>query len=302
MQQGSRGSKWRTLCMSSRAHEGYELPNYLMRRVLTATACLAVLVALPRLTSAQTADEQTTAIEPSRVLPLEHLTQAPHLLDSDLTQRGTELKRWMDEFLAWEEWSAEWNNRREPGWLTGFRARREKPVPPEWLADECRAVFDDSDSVDSACAMLARWKEDPAARELRQAREAALAQQEGRIKKTFWEQVHMDVMWPAMQVHSHTYGVIGMHVTTTVKGRLHVFIAPGAMLLNLPAADGTRVWRVATNYGLGFHLLDFTFPGNRLASLHLNLAKSWILSDVTDLIVGRTMDVAGFSITFNKRR
>jgi hypothetical protein len=36
--------------------------------------------------------------------------------------------------------------------------------------------------------------------------------------------------------------------------------------------------------------------------LHLNLARAWLLSDVKDVVSGRTTDFAGFSMTFQKSR
>jgi hypothetical protein len=121
-------------------------------------------------------------------------------------------------------------------------------------------------------------------------------------KTIWWEHVHVDALWPAMQLQGSVFGVIGVHTTATVKGRLEVFLAPGAMLLNVPARDGTRAWKFAANYGVGFRLVEFAFPGNRQAALHLNLARAWLLSDVKDVVSGRSTDFAGFSMTFKKSR
>jgi hypothetical protein len=109
-------------------------------------------------------------------------------------------------------------------------------------------------------------------------------------------------MWPAVQWQQSIYGVAGMHLALPVSGRVHVFTAPGVMLLNLPSRSGSRVWKVAANYGVGYRLFGFSLPGGRAAELHLNLAKSWLLSESTDLPVGRTVDFAGFSITLPKIR
>jgi len=111
----------------------------------------------------------------------------------------------------------------------------------------------------------------------------------------------MDLLWPALQYQNSIYGVIGMHVATKVAGRWQVFTAPGALLLNLPTRNGARAWKVATNYGIGYRLFDFTFPGGRPAELHVNMAKTWIVSDSSDLITGRSIDVVGFSVTFKKQ-
>jgi len=207
----------------------------------------------------------------------------------------------MKDFLAWQKWSAEWGGRREPGWITASRSRREKPAPPGWLPDRCAEVFDDTDLLASACGLLAEYQEDRGTAQTRQARAVAQAQQEDPENTIWWQHVHMDVLWPALQWRASVYGVVGMHVAMTVHGRLQTFLGPGAMLLNLPARNGARVWKVATNYGIGYRLFDFKFPGDRNASLHVNIAKAWLLSDVADVASGRTMDFAGFSITFNPR-
>jgi hypothetical protein len=60
------------------------------------------------------------------------------------------------------------------------------------------------------------------------------------------------------------------------------------------------VWKLATNYGMGYRLLDFTLPGGREAVLHLNLAKAWVVSGTSDLVTRRSMEFAGFSITLKK--
>ena len=84
--------------------------------------------------------------------------------------------------------------------------------------------------------------------------------------------------------------------------RRRAFIAPGAMFLNLPTRNGTRLWKLATNYGIGYQLFDFGFGGGRRATLHLNIAKAWLLSDYSDVVTGHSMDFAGFSMTFSKDR
>ena len=215
--------------------------------------------------------------------------------------RAAELKTWVEAFTKWQEWAAQWTGRRQPGWFTGFRDRPEKPDPPAWLAERCSfRSGDDSELLLRACGLLVEWREDYATAQTRAARD--LARIEKPAKTVWWEHVHMELLWPAMQWQSSTYAVVGMHTATTVKGRLQVFLTPGAMLLNLPTRYGTRTWKFATNYGAGWRLFDFTFPGQRPASLHVNLAKAWVLSDVSDVVTGQTMDFVGFSITFNKTR
>jgi hypothetical protein len=228
------------------------------------------------------------------------VSTAPDVVDGNDEARAEELAKWIEEFTAWKEWSARWGNRRQPGWFTGYRDRRDLPVPPVWLAERCAWIFDDTDPLAPACALLRDWNDDYTTTQLRQATTAAIARVEDDSKTTWWEHVHMDVLWPAMQWRSSMYGVIGMHAATTVHGRVQAFIAPGAMLLNLPARDGSRTWKFAANYGIGYRLFDFIFPGGHPASVHVNAARAWVVSDVTDVATGRTVDFAGFSVTFKK--
>jgi hypothetical protein len=225
---------------------------------------------------------------------------APDVSDGDDEGYAAEAARWVEEFAAWKEWAAQWRNRRQPGWFTGYRDRPDAPVPPPWLEQRCRSVFDEADPMMTACTMLGEWNQDHTVAQLRQTAATASRQQEGDTKTTFWQQLHVDLLWPALQWQASMYGVIGMHAATTVRGRFQVFIAPGAMLLNLPARNGTRAWKFAANYGIGYRLFEFPFPGDRLAVLHVNAARAWVVADIADVATGRSIDFAGFSLTFKK--
>jgi hypothetical protein len=246
--------------------------------------------------------ENAPPLLPARTLAPDALLGPLGTLDNPETaERRVELQRWIKEFSAWQEWSAQWQGRRQPGWFTGFRARAQKPEPPPWLAGRCEAVFVDADPLMQACQLLAAWREEGApAQRIRQVRVAVVTEGEEPPKTHWWENVHVDLMWPAVQWQASIYGVVGTHITTEVGGRLQVFTAPGAMLLNVPTRSGGRVWKFAANYGIGYRVMDFTLPGGRPAELHLNLAKMWLLSDAGDLLTGRTTDVIGFSLTFKR--
>jgi hypothetical protein len=210
------------------------------------------------------------------------------------------LVQWMEQYAAWREWWSQWANRPQPGWLASSRPRREKPAPPIWLSERCAGVFAETDPLAPACAVLAEWRQPAAATITRKTRTMAVQVNEDHAGKTWWEHIHVDLLWPATQVREHMYGVVGMHPALNVRGRLQVFLAPGVMLMNLPSSDGKRAWKVAANYGIGYRLADFTFPGGRPATLNVNIAKSWLVSDTADLLVSRNHDFAGFSITFKK--
>jgi hypothetical protein len=224
----------------------------------------------------------------------------PALIDDGLTEQVADAEQWARDFEEWKDWSSQWQNRRQPGWFTGYRDRRDPPVPPAWLAARCASVTDEHDPLMRACTLLREWNDGLIANQLRTASANAIAQREDDERTTWWEHLHVDVLWPAMQWRTSMYGVIGMHAATTVRGRFQAFVAPGVMVLNLPSRNGTRAWKVAANYGIGYRLADFVFPGKRLASLHVNAARAWVMSDVADVATGRTVDFAGFSLTFKK--
>jgi hypothetical protein len=249
-----------------------------MVRLCLTTACLAALLA-----GASPAWAQTSVSS----LPPE---------------RAAEVDRWVKEFTEWKEWWVEWRGRREPGLFTSSRTRREKPAPPTWLARGCEAPVDANDPLAPVCALVREWGEDDAVMELRQERMAAATQHEKPTKITWWEHMHVDLVAPAMQAQSGIVGIGGMHASFNVKGRFQMFAAPGLMFVSTPSQHGGREWKVATNYGLGFRLFDFSFPGGRAATAHLNLAKAWMLSDSVDLLTDRTMDFFTLSISFKDNR
>ena len=271
------------------------------RCVFGTVVFLTALIVTARPSVAQSVDGTSLLPLPARDIPVTAqpapVIEPPNPIGAE--QRA-ELDRWMANFTKWKQWSAEWGNRRERGWFTEYRERREKPAPPLWLATRCASVFSDLDPLALACSLFAEWKEDFLTISSRPTTPLPTAPAEDSDKMVWWEHVHIDVLWPAMQWRSSVYGVIGVHTSTTVAGRWQVFVAPGAMLLNLPTRYGSRAWKVATNYGIGYRLFDFAFPGDRLATLHVNMAKAWLLSDVTDVASGRTTDFAGFSITFKQ--
>jgi hypothetical protein len=223
----------------------------------------------------------------------------PAVVVAEWERRLVELDQWMRDFIAWQRWSEQWRGKREPGWF-GARARRQKPDPPPWLARECRDVVERDDLLAEACALLSAWEDDYATATLRGQIATARQQAEEPTKTRWWERVHIDLFWPMTQVSSSVYGVVGMHTTMELTERFQIFVAPGVMLLNLPTERGAREWKPAADWGFSYRLVDFRFPGSeRVASLHVNIAKAWLFSRATRF-VNTSIDLAGFSITFKK--
>jgi hypothetical protein len=227
---------------------------------------------------------------------------APAIPTLDADQRQRDVERWIHDFSEWKNWRDQWANRREPGWFSEFRSRRPRPDPPDWLFDRCGDALEDTGQIAEACALVAEWRAGYPTSPAAGARVASVTPADEQVDKTiWWEHLHLDVGWPAMQSGVTLFGVVGMHATTTVRGRLQVFVAPGAMLLNVPTRDGRRAWKMATNYGIGYRLVEFRFPGNRQALLHVNLAKAWLLGSTLD-VETKSTDFVGFSVTFKKNR
>ena len=215
----------------------------------------------------------------------------------DWDERVVELRTWVTEYSEWKAWTEKWRNRPEPGWV-GFRDRREAPEPPEWLLKECSVLLEADGILGDACELLAEFKGDDLTR-LAKKRAAAQVYREEPAKTVWWEHVHLDTFWPMPQWGTSIYGVIGVHATVTVAGRFQIFVAPGAILINLPNGP-KREWQPAADYGVAYRLTDFRFPGTgQWASLHFNFAKAWILTGQPGLAKAN-IELAGFSFTFKK--
>jgi len=262
-------------------------------RVVAATALCAAHLAAPAL--AQGDDERPPL--PARSISLDvDVPPVESLLTSEIHAR--ELDAWIREYTAWAKWFAEWRNTPEPGWM-GSRDRRQRPDPPVWLSDAC-VDPDESVALGEACRLLSEWKDDLVTAMLRERTLTARTQSEAPTKSAWWSHLHMDAMWPMTQWGSCVYGVIGMHATIELVGRLQVFIAPGIMLLILPSGPDAHELKPAADWGFTYRICKFRFPGSeRRANLHLNLAKAWIFGGPED-VVGTSVNLAGFSITFDK--
>ncbi len=268
----------------------------LAHAVRSAVVILAVLTATAPVW-AQTTESGIQPID-GRTIPIANLAiDAPAVPMWDGEARREQLEKWIADYSAWREWAAVWGNRREPGWFRDSRSRRPRPDPPLWLFEEGEGLAPVAGV--EAFMLLTEWSAGTAATTLNAAVLTSNAPEDDK-KITWWEHVHLDAGWPAVQSGSGVYGVLGLHATTTVRGRFQVFVAPGAMLLNVPTQDGGRAWKVATNYGIAYRLAQFTLPGTtRAALLHLNLAKAWLLS-AGPKVQTRSTDFVGLSMTFKK--
>jgi hypothetical protein len=217
---------------------------------------------------------------------------------SDWQQRVPELQAWVSAYSDWKAWTEKWRNRPEPGWFS-YRERRQPPNPPEWLSAECTSLLEADGLLGQACDL---WFESQGIRRPTIVQPKALAPKlsEQPAKTIWWEHVHLDVLWPMAQWDSGVYGLIGVHATVPIKGRFQLFVAPGAILMNLPNGPKSREWQPAADFGFAYRLADFRWPGTgQWASLHFNFAKAWILMGPPG-VPRSSIELAGFSFTFKR--
>jgi hypothetical protein len=235
-------------------------------------------------------------------LPSRTVTLPAHTFSADSpSQQLFALQRWTHDYDEWKAWFVKWRGRLEPG-LFSAKPRRQAPVPPAWLPDACTSLVDDNGPLAEACRAWHEWLHDNDGTGLIVQRAAqARAQQEAQERSVWWEHVHLDALWPMTQSGSSAYGVAGMHTTLYVTKRLQVFVAPGAILMRLPAVSGGRTWSAATDWGFSWSLFDFRMPGtDRPSTVHLNMARVWVLGGSAAVMPGE-LYLAGFSITFKRR-
>ena len=240
---------------------------------------------------------------PSQAQPLERPQDSqppqatPHLPDqAELVARARALTQWVDDYNRWKRARDE---RDEKGLASSPREVRRKPDPPEWLFEDCRdVIFSDKGLWADACRLLTDWKDDALTAQIRRQITESRAQREAPTKTMWWHHVHLDTLWPMTQWGASVYGIVGTHATVDVAGRFQVFVTPGMMLLNVAGERGARDWRVATDWGVAYRLLDFKFPGaQHRAQLHVNLVTAWVFSGPNSLVAKR-INLAGFSFTF----
>lgn len=213
------------------------------------------------------------------------------------------IERWVHDYKAWKAWYAKWRNQVEPGLFGSTRERRKRPDPPAVLATVCPVPLDDKGVLADACQLFKEWRDDDIVTEgIKQQVATTRAQKETEDKSVWWRHLHLDAVWPLTQGKSGVWGVIGLHTTIDISGRVELFLTPGAMLMRVPGPAGADQWKPATDWGMSFRLADFTIPGtHRPATLHVNLARVWLLGRMDDVPgVQSDMSLAGFSVTFRK--
>jgi hypothetical protein len=218
------------------------------------------------------------------------------------SERLSSLEQWARDYAGWQVWFQQWRNTREPGWI-GSRSRHQRPEPPPWLADVCPVPADEGTPLADGCRLLDQWRTEDVATTVAVAQTTTTRNQaEAPTRSVWWQHIHLDALWPMTDGNSGVFGLLGVHATIPVGGRVQMFVAPGAMLMRIPGIDGTQQWQPATDWGFSYRMATFVIPGmQRPAILHLNLAKVWMLGQTPlPASFDSGMYLAGFSLTFRK--
>lgn len=217
-------------------------------------------------------------------------------------ERLAAVQQWTKDYEAWKAWFATWRNRREEGWFS-IRDRRPRPVPPAWLGAACAAPYDDAGPMPAACRAWRDWSRDDYQADLLAQQVAQTRTSRETLRHTiWWERIHVDALWPMTQAGSSVFGVCGLHATLHMTERLQVFLAPGAILVRLPSTDGGSTWTPATDWGFSYRVMDFRVPAvGRPGTIHLNVARVWVVGQKDALRVPGDMYLAGFSVSFKRR-
>jgi hypothetical protein len=246
---------------------------------------------LPGLATIAAAQSNEQEPIPVHAMPLEPLPASEPRVIALSQPQIEEVQRWTREYDEWEKWAARWLNRRQPGFWDPALARTKKPDPPIWLEDACELLAED-DQLARPCKLLAAWRDDLVTAKNRQASAAAVVQKEAPTKTSWWRHAHLDAMWSTTQSNVTAFGILGAHLTMEVEGRFQVFVAPGIMLVSVPALSGGRSLQPATDWGVTYRL--FNVGRN---TVHFNLVHAWLLPNGANLINSQ-VTLAGFSVSF----
>ena len=211
------------------------------------------------------------------------------------------LEQWTQDYEEWRAWYMQWRNRPEPG-LFSSRVRRAPPVPPAWLPTLCAEPSEEASLAAAACADWREWQANDMGASLMTQRIAQTrVAVESPQKTLWWERVHVDALWPMTRAGSSAFGLVGVHTTVHLTKRFQVFLLPGFILMRAPALDGTMNFSAATDWGFSVRLFDLRVPiARRPGSVHLNMARVWMLGNSTIAESGETY-LAGLSLSFKQR-
>ena len=157
----------------------------------------------------------------------------------------TAIERWARDYTAWKAWFAEWRNKRNkprsehvPGVRAPIRQTPCSGAPSRSVKLTARRC------VPAARRMALERRRD---RDPQTAGGGRADAKENDQKTVWWQHIHLDALWPMTQGTSGVYGILGLHTTIDLTGRVELFVAPGAILMRVPGPSGNGEWKPATD-------------------------------------------------------
>jgi hypothetical protein len=221
------------------------------------------------------------------------------LRQPEVDQRYLELVQWLDAYHKWEAWTQKWANRVAFNAAGGLiKNRPERPLPPEWLSEDCRSHLSTDGKLGEACRILEQWDLIVSGKTI-----AAAPKSDVPAKSSFLQRIHLSGGWvPAQLPAPKVYLVAGMQVGIIELGRV-TLPSVGAGIIAMSDGTGGYEWKPATVIGVGYRLASFPFPWiKRESHLHINVARVTIhgASNIPLAGLDPSQNLVGFSLTFSK--
>jgi hypothetical protein len=215
-----------------------------------------------------------------------------------------ELQAWLHDIRSYRDWYDRYRNRIARNLNGGIaKTRRQEPAFPAWLPAKCDVLANVvptpagllADGCDWLAYSQSRFTVDPA----QQQRLQAQAQNEQTPHSSFWKHVHLDAGWGALDYRTHTYGLVGVHLTLPEIGkRLQIFLPPGVMLVSIPDGRGGHQVQPAATVGVSIKMFRFQFPGDHPGTGYFNLAHAYVIDGSTGISMRSTVDLLGLSFSW----
>jgi len=227
--------------------------------------------------------------------------------DSDLRLAPTQervLRAWLHDIRSYRDWYERYRNRIARNLNGGIaKTRRQEPASPAWLPGKCEVLANFvprpagllADGCDWLAYSQSRFTVDPVQQQILQAQ----LQNEQVPRSSFWKHVHLDAGWGSLDYRTHTYGLVGVHLTLPEIGkRVQIFLPPGVMLVSIPDGRGGHAFQPAATVGVSIKMFRFRFPHDRPGTGYFNLAHAYVINGSTGISMQSTVDLLGLSFSW----
>jgi len=215
-----------------------------------------------------------------------------------------ELKQWTRAVHNYQTWYEHNRNRVTHNVFGLSGERRQPPDVPGWLPLKCDLLpsFDSPPRGELAdgCNLLSYYLSDFTTDPVTQQVLVTQKQNEQDPHSSFWKHVHLDAGWTSLDYRSHSYGVVGMHITLPeIAKRVQIFLPPGFLLLSIPDGVGGRELQPAATLGVSIKMFRFQFPQGKEGMAYFNVAKAYLISHGS-MSANPSVDLLGLSFSWGR--